>query len=197
MKWTEQSIGAAVYNHVFKRKHLVLLPNTYHTGFETDLLVVRNDLRLMDIEIKISRSDLKADQHKDKWSKQMYHTWGHPRPPALKVEWPAKIWKHYYLLPRDIWTDELLLHISPKSGILFIRSFRDWHGRDDDNTPLISIRRQAKPNRDAKAIPAEDLLDIARGCSARMWESYNKIRELDGSKKPLAVPTETCDDTVT
>ena len=43
---------------------LVMVPNCYWTGDECDLLVVRNDLRLVDVEVKISRSDLKADAGK-------------------------------------------------------------------------------------------------------------------------------------
>jgi len=66
-QWNERSIGAAIFNQAFTRKHVVLLPNTYHTGYETDILLVRADLRLVDIEIKISRADFRADQHKDKW----------------------------------------------------------------------------------------------------------------------------------
>lgn len=169
-KWNERTIGLAIFNKAFARKHVVLMANTYWTGHEADVLIVRNDLRLMDIEIKVSRSDFRADQHKDKWWKygpypQGYYKdgrWMQPECARERREWPVRIWKHYYCLPKEIWLDELKAEVSPKSGILLMSE--DRHG----NTRM-DVHRQAKPNPVAKAISVEDGVDIARLCNMRMW----------------------------
>jgi hypothetical protein len=183
-QWNERSIGRAIFEQAFTRKHVVLLPNSYFTGYETDLLIVRNDLRLVDIEIKRSRSDFRADQHKDKWWKYGPYApdpsgaqmpWGTgPRmvPSKERREWPIRIWKHYYALPAEIWTPELEAEISPKSGIMLLKErytetqLKEWEVKQAVN---LRIHRQAKPNKDAKPIDAASAIDVARLCNTRMW----------------------------
>lgn len=167
MKWTAREIGRALFWNVFNGRHLVIVPDCQWTGAESDMLVVRNDLRLVDIEIKISRSDLKADAAKDKWFDIPPRYWGQPEGIRTPRSHPAKIWKHYYCMPSEMWDDRLLQHIQPASGILFIRS-RDTH-------PIVTVKRQAKPNREAKQIDAEDVCDIARLAQVRMWKAYDEI----------------------
>lgn len=169
-----------MFEQAFTRKHVVLLPNSYFTGYETDLLIVRNDLRLVDIEIKVSRSDFRADQHKDKWWKYypgIFRTPTADRPEAAKREWPVKIWKHYYALPAEIWTAELESEISPKSGIMLLseryteKQLAEWDVKQAVN---LRIHRQAKPNREAKPIDAASAIDVARLCNARMWSALGE-----------------------
>lgn len=180
-QWSERSIGKAIFDQAFTRKHVVLLPNSYFTGYETDLLIVRADLRLVDIEIKRSRSDFKADQHKDKWWKfgpyeptGEISRWGSPltRPTKTPREWPVRIWKHYYALPAEIWTPELEKEVSPKSGIMLLSeryTEQQLKGWDVKQAVNLRIHRQAKPNKDAKPISATDAIDVAKLCNARMW----------------------------
>jgi hypothetical protein len=172
----------------FTRKHIILVPNTYHTGYETDLLLVRSDLRLVDIEIKVSRADLRADQHKDKWWRygpyaQGYWSnpndlvanhWVQPEPHKERREWPIRVWKHYYALPKEIWTPELAAEISPKSGILLFAENRSDYGPEI----VMHVHRQAKPRKDAKPIDASEALDVARLCNARMWDAYDAVRRV-------------------
>jgi len=167
MKWTAREIGRAIFWNVFHGRHVVVVPDCQWTGAECDMLVVRNDLRLVDIEIKISRSDLKADAKKDKWFDRAV-TWplGSARPETPRTH-PRHIWKHYYCMPSEIWDDKLLDDIQPASGILFIRS--------RDTYPIVTIKRQAKPNREAKPIDMEDVCDIARLAQVRMWKAYEEI----------------------
>lgn len=165
MKWTAREIARSLAFQVFNHKHLIVVPNTYWPGSETDLLLVRVDLRLMDIEIKISRGDLRADAKKDKWF-DMPVTWRDQRPKTPRTH-PRRIWKHYYCLPQTIWTDELEKDIQPTSGIILMR--------DHNDRPGCWLRRQAKPAKDAERITAEELADIARMQSHRMWESYDEV----------------------
>lgn len=168
MKWTAREIARSIAFQVFNHKHLIVCPNTYWPGNETDLLLVRTDLRLMDIEIKISRSDLKADAKKDKWfdcvpMTRLFNAEAIRTPRTH----PRRIWKHYYCLPESIWNDDLLSEIQPASGIIIMRDHRDHPG--------CYLKRQAKPAKDAERITTEELSDIARVQSRRMWESFDEV----------------------
>jgi hypothetical protein len=181
MKWSAREIARALHLHVFKARNVIVVPDCLWPGSECDLLVVRTDLRLIDVEIKISRQDLKADAHKDKWFDMPSHwTFGAARPKTPRA-YPARIWKHYYAMPRAIWTDELLQFIQPASGILMIS--------DRDTYPVMSMKRQARPNKEAKAISPEDVMDIARLSSNRMWAAYDEVdrhRRQQQKPEPLA-----------
>lgn len=171
MKWSEWRIARALARQTFESRHLVLVPNCNWPGNETDLLVVTCDLRIIDVEVKISRADLKADAKKDKW----FHSWDYRLDGERRArEWPSRCWKHYYCLPREIWEDALLAALpSPRSGVLLMHE----HG----GKLAITCRRRATPNRDAKKISAEDAVDIARLASLRMWDAYDSIDRLRGA----------------
>lgn len=188
MMWSERTIGRALAQQVFNRKYLVVVPNCNWTGYEADILVVTENLRLIDVEIKISRADLKADAKKDKWWHSEYvgsprridefnaavrlkryrHVW------AQRFEmrvWPHKVWKHYYALPEEIWTDDLLPSLgSEASGVLLLT--------DAAGDLRIRCRRPAKPCRDAEKLSPVAAVHIARLASLRMWEAYQKVDAL-------------------
>lgn len=183
MKWTAREIARSLAVQVFNHKHLIVCPNTYWPGNETDLLLVRTDLRLMDVEIKISRSDLKADAKKDKWF-DMPLTWRDERPKTPRTH-PRRIWKHYYCMPESVWKDGLEQDIQPTSGVILMRNHGDRLG-----TRLI---RQAKPAKDAERITPEELADIARMQSHKMWESFD---EVDRHRRVHEITSETGDGNV-
>lgn len=173
LKWSENLIAATLARVVFASKHLVIVPNCSWPGGECDLLVVTPNLRIIDVEIKISRADLKADARKDKW----YYAWNWRTDgrydPALRKPrlWPSRVWKHYYCMPRDIWEPQLLDYLpSPTSGVLLM--FEDKSSGDF----RIKVERMAKPDRQADRIRAEDAIDIARLASLRMWNALGARR---------------------
>jgi hypothetical protein len=180
MKWTEREIGQQVHNHVFRGRHLVCVPNCLWTGFEADLLVVRRDLRLVDVEIKVSRQDLRADAAKDKWFDfpDWQQTWGMTREQREAAKTPrthpVKIWKHYYAMPRAIFTPELEAAINPHSGILLVSDppRDDYHHPD---RPRVYCHRHGKPSRDAQPISMDDLCHIAILQSHRMWDAWDEV----------------------
>ena len=65
MIWSEEKIATTLARQIFQRKCLVVVPNCSWTGDECDLLAVTKDLRVIDVEVKISRSDYRADAKKD------------------------------------------------------------------------------------------------------------------------------------
>jgi hypothetical protein len=180
---TADQIAAALARSTFKDS-LVVVDRCTWTGHEADLLVVTRNLRIVDVEIKVSRADLKADRKKDKWhsfgarAERGDGSWYYPLMPR---EWPRKTWKHYYAMPAAIWRDDLLDHCGRASGVLLLRE--PVEGRQESFaalregwkwTPSLWYRvlRAAKPCRDNAPISAADAVAIARLASLRMWDAY-------------------------
>lgn len=167
--WSERLIARAISTQLLNRRCIVLLENTTWTGHETDLLGVTMDRRLIDVEVKISRADLRRDRWKEKWWHDLHFACEGPR---LLRGHPPKVWKHYYAVPQEIWKPELANDLpSPNSGILLLRQ-----GRHEGETPVIvNCMRRAVPDRECDRISAEDCLDIARLTNIRMWEAFKEL----------------------
>ncbi|MES2958479.1 MAG: hypothetical protein V4792_09835 [Pseudomonadota bacterium] len=177
--WTEAKIARHIGSQTLSRKCLVLVDNCNWTGYECDVLAVTQDLRIIDIEVKISRGDARADAYKDKW--WITQGWGHYTedlgvrrhvlPTRTHRDWPPKVWKHYYAMPADIWTPDLIPKLaSPASGILLLS---ERNGRVS-----VKCQRRSTPNRDATKISAAHALDIARLANLRMWAAYDRAETL-------------------
>lgn len=169
MTWSESSIARAISRQLLNRRCVVLVDRTTWTGHEADVLGVTLDLRLIDIEVKISRADLKADAAKDKWWHR--HGWGtyvdgkHVPAPRTARQWPPKVWKHYYALPADIWKPDLMASLgSPQSGVLLLRQ--------RDGVVSVHCERRCTPNKSAERLTPEQVIDIARLANLRMWDAY-------------------------
>lgn len=181
--WSEKMIARALAIQFFERKHVVLVPNCNWTGHECDLLVVARDLRIIDVEIKISRADLKADAKKEKWWKHL--SWAEKDALGLDAggedwwsaktaqQWPAKVWKHYYAIPAEIWKPKLVDALpSTSSGILLLKRMQP------PNAPLVvTCFRRATPNKAAEKISPQSAIDIARLANLRMWEAYAQVEK--------------------
>lgn len=140
-------------------------------GSECDLLVVTTNLRAIDVEVKISRADLKADRKKDKWFDfpgfgRMVN--GEREPPPVPRDWPRNVWKHYYAISAPIWRDDLLEHCQPKSGVITVELNRDGALRH------IDVKRRCRANRSDTPLKPEVVVDIARLASLRMWDAYRE-----------------------
>jgi hypothetical protein len=179
-------IARAISLQTLARKCVVLVDNCNWTGHECDVLGVTTDLRIIDVEVKISRADLKVDAKKDKWWHRKYIGWSpdvehrDASGRLLSVSrqrltedtlrpWPPKVWKHYYAMPADIWHDSLFDFLpSPASGILLLREQRGI------TTLAVHCERRATPNKDADRLKPEQVMDIARLANLRMWEAYKQ-----------------------
>lgn len=176
-RWSEKLIGAAL-SKMFEGKFMMAIPTCGWTGHECDLLAVTRDMRIVDIEIKISRSDFRADAKKDKWyytpneasditgiSWQDYYL---RKADRIRRPWPQKVWKHYYCMPKSIWAESMADQAgSDKSGIILL----DYVG----GQVVASMIRAAKPDRKAEVLAAEHVIDLARHASLRMWDAYRKL----------------------
>lgn len=171
--WTERRIAAHLQRHVFGNA-LMVVPNTAWTGAECDLLVVHKSGRLIDVEIKISRADFRADQLKDKWWHRMPHKARQHDERGWRAHiWPDKIWRHYYVIPHELWNPDLLSHISPASGVITLRRVGGGHIRHE-------VQRRVRCNPAAQPVTTSQALDIARYCSFRLWSALDRLDTLDG-----------------
>lgn len=187
MTWSEHSIARAVALQTLERKCVVLVDNCNWTGHECDILGVTTDLRIIDVEVKISRADLKADAKKDKWWHRTFAGYGERKEvfnevgrlmsvtqPSLwnskALTHPRKVWKHYFAMPAEIWKPELLDCLpSPASGVLLLRE-----SKPPQPPVIVSCERRATPAKDAYRLKPEEVMDIARLANLRMWEAYRR-----------------------
>lgn len=181
--WTAAEIGAALTRQVFHRKCLLVVPTCYWTGYECDLLGVGPGMRLIDVEIKLSRSDFRADAGKDKWWRRGVSRYAglderglsrYIRDPDVARQWPPRVWKHYFCLPADIWSADLLGCLpSPACGVITVSRVRQW--MDSPPQVVARVARKSTPCRDARPISAADALDIARLAGLRMWDAMRAL----------------------
>lgn len=59
--WSEKLIARAICRQVLDKRCLVMLENCKWTGHECDVLGLTTKGQIIDIEVKISRADFKAD----------------------------------------------------------------------------------------------------------------------------------------
>lgn len=175
-QYSEHSIARYLAREKFSGMMLVV-DNTYHTGDECDLLIVNHrNLKYIDVEIKISRADLKADRHKDKWVR--LPQWPQTGPPVPR-EWPRRVWKHYYCIAEPIWKPELLEHVGPRSGVFTVRIGENGYGGG------ITVRRKCKANPDAKPATMQEIVKLAYLANVRMHEAYRRMDEMQRSIEAL------------
>ena len=63
---SEKRIQVKLYDYLYERRHHHIVPNIYIYSWESDLVAMTKDNFLFEFEIKISRSDYKADFKKEK-----------------------------------------------------------------------------------------------------------------------------------
>lgn len=150
----------AMLHQTFQRKAVIIVPECSWTGSECDLLVVHDSLRIIDVEIKVSRADFKRDAAKDKWWRRVSWSMGPPQ----HLEWPRRVWKHYFAMPADVWKPELTEFLpSAASGVILVR--------DRGSFMHAEVERRATPNKDAEPISPKACVDLARLAGLRMWDA--------------------------
>lgn len=159
-KWTATEVGRTLALNTFRE--CLTVPNTSWSGYECDLLVVTRSGKLIDVEIKLSKDDLKADLKKEKW--QSYTGPFHDRRPC---RWPVKVWKHFVAVPAELWKDDWILHCPEISGVLLVNR---W-GRDG----WVKVHRRAKANPQPYLCTPADTISLGRLACFRMWNALVKL----------------------
>lgn len=170
--WSELMIAGEIARQTLAKKCVVLVDNCTWTGHECDVLGVTTDLRIIDVEVKISRSDLKADAKKDKWWHRRFWSYGEPEPARIARSHPPRVWKHYYALPAEIWKPELLACLPSKSSGVLLLSKKpgEWI--------RVKCERRATPNRDATRLTPKQVMEVARLANLRLWDAYRDVDRL-------------------
>ena len=182
--YSEATIAAALARGMFNDA-LCVVDGCGWPAYECDLLVVNQRLRVIDVEIKISRADLKADRQKEKWFG--YKPWepgdpeDNPRRRRVPLAWPKRVWKHYYAVAAPIWKPELIEHCGAMSGVLLVDLSQKGSTKFDRG---IEVIRRATPNRKDLPISAGDAIAIARLASLRMWDAYDELEKTKAAKPP-------------
>lgn len=172
VRYSEPLICSALARGTFKDSVLAVDRCTW-PGAECDLLVVTPTLRVVDVEVKISRADLKADRDKEKWydyPPELYRRMNLTREERrVRRQWPRRVWKHYYAIAAPVWKDELLEFCNPTSGVLVVELGRKGQCRSLD------VKRRAKPRPDHEPLTPTQVIAIARLAGLRMWDAYKDL----------------------
>lgn len=183
-KWDEATVIRTISRQILQRKCLLLVDNCNWTGYECDVLGVTQDLRIIDIEAKISRADFRADAKKDKWWHRLTYAEAQERGVSMwergdRVQHPLKVWKHYYAMPAEIWKPEMLsMAASPSSGVILLRQ--------RGGLITASVERRATPNPGAERLTPSNAIDIARLANLRMWEAYDSLQKFQEHERIAA-----------
>lgn len=176
--WNERLLAGEIARQTLAKKCVVLVDRCNWTGHECDVLGVTTDLRIIDVEIKISRADLRADARKDKWWHRFvggHETVETKRGPERRavytqtaLQWPRRVWKHYYCMPAAVWDDALFDALPAReSGVLVVAN-------SPGESLAVRCVRRATPNRNAARLTPEQVMDIARLANLRMWDAYRQ-----------------------
>ncbi len=151
----------AILLQTFQSKAVIVVPECNWTGYECDLLVLHQSMRIVDIEIKVSRADFKRDAAKDKWWHRM--NW-FSEGPELPRTHPPKVWKHYFAVPEAIWKPDLAEFLpSPASGVIVVR--------ERGARVIAEVVRRATPDPGAERLDGRVCVDLARLAGLRMWQA--------------------------
>lgn len=193
MSWSEHTIARAISTQLLQRRCLLLVDRCNWTGHECDVLGVTTDLRIIDVEVKISRADLKADAKKDKWWQRLTYAQAKERGVDMwsrgdAREHPPKVWKHYYALPKGIWKPDLLDCLPSKaSGVLLLHDPEVYRGIYRTSDPVwVQCIRRATPAKDAYRLKPEQVVDIARLANLRMWDAYAQAEQAERDQRRQA-----------
>ena len=177
--WTEEKIARVLSTSIFENKYVMTVPNCNWTGYECDLFAVTETLKIIDFEIKITRSDLKSDAKKDKWWDRKW-VCDRTDPTNQKdykfveksMTHPRKVWKHYYVMPSEIWSDDLYTAIPECSGVILLKDGQSGTYGKICGATLI---RRAKPNKDAYVLNKHQVMNIARLLQFRTNDAIKRL----------------------
>jgi len=144
-------IELAVVDLFDERKQLII-PNVswgFGINYEADLMVTNGSGYLYEIEIKTSRSDMRADlkkavQHNCRYVKRLYFAF-----PEKLLEYAGEI------LPDDV-------------GLIAVYLRRD-------DSPKAIIKRKPKDRKDAQKMDLRKQYDLARLGALRIWNLKRQI----------------------
>ena len=160
-----KDIELAVVKH-YGDSHTII-PNVSYSLFhyEADLLVIRKSGYCLEIEIKVSSKDIKADLKKSKWrnNNSMFG----------RVSYNNYIVKEFYMaVPCNLINDK---NIPEMAGIIQVEESPNkyWSG--------VTIIRKPKIWKRARRINSLEQSKISRILGLRLWKLKSKLYEMEGN----------------
>ena len=155
-EFTEESIAKYINSKLYKDMHITMLNNTYWPGHESDMLVITRDMKAIEIEIKISKQDFKADRLKKKWSGFTVHK-------HSKSKVKNKIWKHYFCMPSHLYSKDILEFLpNPNCGVILLKMHKC-------GTITHHFVKNAKAFKNCSLLSKRDVYNVARLVNLRYW----------------------------
>jgi hypothetical protein len=147
-------IEIAVANHIGCRQYLIVPNISWGMGLhECDLLVCTKANYLWEVEIKVSKADLKKDREK------------------LHGHHNKKIKRLYFAIPEKLYNEECLSYIPERAGIFIVKELND--GRH-----FVILKRAPKPNKNAQPITEKEKSKMAELGAMRIWSLKRKLLRL-------------------
>jgi hypothetical protein len=175
-----QDIEIAIANFFGSRLHTMVPNISWGLGLhECDMLIL-NKLNhyATEVEIKISKADLKKDAKKK-------HTHD-----------SNKIRRLFFAIPEKMFTDDVISIIPAHAGILVIKMREAYKYTDlrENHKPILvpekpvcRIGRNAKINKSAHPLSNTDVMTLGRLGMIRYWNIRNKVNLLPVIKKTKAL----------
>ncbi|MBP7509387.1 MAG: MmcB family DNA repair protein [Prolixibacteraceae bacterium] len=159
MKITTLEMEECLARYFSYRRNLVI-PNV-SWGFnihECDLLVVTKSGYLIEVEIKISKSDLKADMKKEHNHHDHYN----------------RVKELYFAMPENLAEDKECIDLVPENaGIILVSKWKpNWH---KDLFVQARTIRKSKVNKAAGKLYDNEKYQLARLGTMRIWSLKKKI----------------------
>lgn len=158
MKLTTREIEVAVVEWLGVRERLTVPNVSWGLNMhECDLLTLNKSGYASEIEIKVSKSDLKADAHKSHLHRS------------------NRIRHLYFAMPKEMECCEEFVPI--QAGIVLV-----WHDADaygDKPRYRCQLVRRPITNKCARKFTPEEVLDLARLGTLRIWTLKRRVLELE------------------
>lgn len=166
LKWTERQVQDAVYIHCAIKNHELIVPNSCLLGWESDVISVNRTGFIAEFEIKVTRSDFRADAKKahrhlliDPVQKSAWtdRTFTHPRPNYF-----------YYVVPTGLVTPD---EVPDYAGLIYAEK------RVEDCALFYGMTQEIKP---AKRLHKDKISDsqrhqLCRALTGRYWRQRLKL----------------------
>jgi hypothetical protein len=143
----------------FSTRRWVCVPNVswgWNLRYEADLIAIGKTGSCSEIEIKVSKQDLKADAEKDKFK---------------KFGLDKRISKFYYAVPIEM-KDFALQHIPSTAGLITVKP-----GKQSYNLPSATVERRAETIKTARKPTEEEILKLHQLGVLRYWNLLLKEQE--------------------
>lgn len=157
---TSSNIEFAIWQHWGQKQKKVMCHNVSWGMFnhECDILVLENDNTFTEVEIKVSKSDIKKDLEKTHKHKSAYIT------------------KLYFAIPDYLYKDDVIALIPDHAGIIAVTKEQPKYGYSTSSY-LVQIKRKPKVTKKHEAT-YDQIRKLAYLQQFRFWKERIRANQL-------------------